>query len=197
MDDLLDDTGQTLLNCIRHDANDQAAWETFVACSGARINSWCRHRGLQPPDAEDVTQNVMLRVARALETFTYDPSKTFAGWLRRITENALSDFFLDRKRRPGAYASSEHTLETVQAHDELEVRLEQEFASKIVSHASTVVRTKVEPRTWEAFRLTAYEGRTGDDVAMRLGMAVATVFKAKSRVLSLMRKEVMRLDAKH
>ena len=32
--------------------------------------------------------------------------------------------------------------------------------------------------------MTAYEGRAGDEVAMRLGMAVTTVFKAKSRVIS-------------
>ena len=53
---------------------------------------------------------------------------------------------------------------------------------------------RVEPQTWEAFRLTAYEGLSGDDVAARLGMTRATVFKAKSRVMTFLREEIKKLD---
>ena len=52
----------------------------------------------------------------------------------------------------------------------------------------------MEPQTWEAFRLTAYEGLSGEDVAARIGMSRATVFKAKSRVLEFLRDEIRRLD---
>ncbi len=60
--------------------------------------------------------------------------------------------------------------------------------------ACTRARARVEPQTWEAFRLTAYEGFSGDEVAARLGMTRATVFKAKSRVLGLLREEIKLLD---
>ncbi len=193
----LDTTSATLLMRIGRDPSDQVAWETFVACYGPKINHWCRQRGLQEADAEDVTQNVLLRLARALKTFNYDPSKTFRGWLRQVTEHALSDFFLDRKRRPVAGGGSDYVLEalaSVQARDELVDRLEHEFATEMVSQACAVVRTRVEPQTWEAFRLTACEGRSGEEVAERLKMTVTAVFKAKSRVLSLIRKEVKRLE---
>jgi RNA polymerase sigma factor (sigma-70 family) len=190
-------TSPTLLGRIGNDPSDQIAWETFVACYGPKINSWCRQRGLQEADAEDVTQNVLLRLARALKTFTYDPSKTFRGWLRQVTEHALSDFFLDRKRRPGAGRGGDHVLEaleTVQARDELMVGLEPEFAHEMVRQASIAVRARVESQTWEAFVLTAYDGRPGEEVAERLGMTVTAVFKAKSRILAFIREEVERLD---
>ena len=64
----------------------------------------------------------------------------------------------------------------------------------MVARAARSVRNRVEPQTWEAFRLTASEGRPGEEVAARLGMNVMTVFKAKSRVLGFIRDEVKRLN---
>ena len=111
-----------------------------------------------------MTQSVLLRLARALETFTYDPSKTFRGWLRLITTHALSDFFTDRKRRPGTGVGDHvlEELEPLQARDDLMDRLDQEFTLALVSQACAVVRARVEPHTWEAFVATAYDGLSGD-----------------------------------
>ncbi len=53
---------------------------------------------------------------------------------------------------------------------------------------------RVEPQTWEAFQLTACENRPGEEVAALLGMNLAAVFKAKSRVLAFIRQEIKRLD---
>ena len=38
------------------------------------------------------------------------------------------------------------------------------------------VRLRVEPQTWEAFRLTATEGLSGDAAAARLGMRLTAVY---------------------
>jgi DNA-directed RNA polymerase specialized sigma24 family protein len=51
------------------------------------------------------------------------------------------------------------------------------------------VRERVEPHTWEAFRLTAQEGRTGAEAAAALAMQVGTVFKAKSKAAAAAKKE--------
>jgi RNA polymerase sigma-70 factor (ECF subfamily) len=56
------------------------------------------------------------------------------------------------------------------------------------------VRLRVEPHTWEAFHLTAVDGLSGADVGIRLGMKVATVFKAKSKVQKMLQEEVQRLN---
>lgn len=97
-----DETSVTLLTNLTENPINQAAWERFVAHYEPRIRGWCRQGGLQTADAEDVTQDVLLRLTRALPKFTYDPSRTFRGWLRLVTEHALADFFADRKRRPAA-----------------------------------------------------------------------------------------------
>jgi DNA-directed RNA polymerase specialized sigma24 family protein len=49
---------------------DQAAWNEFVERYGRRIYGWCRQWGLQEADAEDVTQDVLLRLARKMQVAT-------------------------------------------------------------------------------------------------------------------------------
>ena len=53
---------------------------------------------------------------------------------------------------------------------------------------------RVEPHTWEAFRLTAQEGLSGAEVAARLGMQVATVFVARSTVQKMLQEEARKLE---
>ena len=56
------------------------------------------------------------------------------------------------------------------------------------------VRPRVQPLTWEAFRLTALEGMSGATASAQLGMAVTSVYKAKSNVLKLLEAEVHYLE---
>jgi RNA polymerase sigma-70 factor (ECF subfamily) len=194
--DPADATSETLLGRVGLGPHDAAAWGRFVAVYGPKIRSWCRRWGLQEADCEDITQDVLLRIAGRLATFRYDPSRSFRGWLRTLTHNALADFAADRKRQacgnggPDALA----VLETAPARDDLVQRLEAQFDAEVLAEACHRARGRVEPQTWEAFRLLAHEGLSGDDVAARLGLNSATVFKAKSRVMGFIREEIRRLE---
>src|SRR5712671_4103696 len=90
-------TSVTLLCRLRDAPDDAAAWEAFVRRYGPKIYEWCRQWKLQEADAEDVTQNVLLRLARNLRSFSYDATRSFRGWLRTLTQHALSDFLEDRQ----------------------------------------------------------------------------------------------------
>jgi RNA polymerase sigma factor (sigma-70 family) len=192
----IDPTSATLLDRVGLSPNDQVAWARFVGVYGAKIRGWCRHWGLQEADTEDVTQDVLLRLAQKLRTFHYDPSRSFRGWLRTVTQNALADFLSHRKRQCSGSGDDGvlEQLQSVQARDDLIEHLKDQFDSEIVAMACARARARVEPQTWEAFRLTAYEDLSGDEVAARLGMSRATVFKAKSRVLEFLREEIKKLD---
>src|SRR5271163_4824129 len=91
-------TSPTLLGRLQQEPTDQAAWGQFVERYGRRIFTWCRKGDLQEADAEDVTQMVLVRLAQRMRTFAYDPSKTFRGWLRTLTQHAWSDFVAARQR---------------------------------------------------------------------------------------------------
>ncbi len=66
----------------------------------------------------------------------------------------------------------------------------QEAEKSISRRAVELVRAEFEPRTWEAWWKTAVEGRPAADVAAELGMSLAAVYKAKSRVLLRLRQEL-------
>jgi RNA polymerase sigma-70 factor (ECF subfamily) len=194
--DSIDPTSATLLGQVGLSPSDEVAWARFVGLYGSRIRGWCRRWGLQEADSEDVTQDVLLRLAQKLGAFHYDPSRSFRGWLRTVTQNALADFLAERKRQCSGSGDDGvlKQLHSIQARDDLIEHLKEQFDAEIVAVACARARERVEPQTWEAFRLTAYEGCSGDDVAARLGMTRATVFKAKSRVLGFLREEIKQLD---
>jgi len=67
-------------------------WEELVRDHGARVYRLAYRLTGNPHDAEDLTQDVFVRVFRSLHRF--QPG-TFEGWLHRITTN----LFLDGARR--------------------------------------------------------------------------------------------------
>jgi RNA polymerase sigma-70 factor (ECF subfamily) len=189
-------TSPTLLGRLRQQPHDQAAWEEFLRRYGPAILGWSRQGGLQPADAEDVAQMVLLKLAAAMRTFAYDPSKSFRGWLRTLTRHAWSDFAAARQRggRAGGGDEAEERLHTLPARDELVARLEGQFDREVLEEASARVRLRVEADTWEAFRLTAVEGVPTAEAAQRLGKQLASVYKARARVQKLLQDEVRRLE---
>ena len=56
--------------------------------------------------------------------------------------------------------------------------------------AIELIRSEIEPRSWQAFWRTAIDGQKASEVAIELGMSHAAVRKAKSRVLSRLRGEL-------
>jgi len=59
------------------------------------------------------------------------------------------------------------------------------------------VAQRVEAHTWQAFTLTALDGQSGSDVATRLGVPVAMVYVARSRVQKMLKDEIQALEAGH
>jgi RNA polymerase sigma-70 factor (ECF subfamily) len=186
----------TLLGRLRRDPGNEAAWGEFVEQYGGKIYAWSRKWGLQEADAQDVTQNVLLKLAQKMKDFTYDSSRSFRAWLKTLTNHALSDF-VDGRPRAGL-GSGDSTigkmLDSIEARNDLVQQLEQEFDRELLEEAMTQVRLRVAPQTWEAFRLTALEGLSGAEAAGRIPMQVAQVFVAKRRVQKMLQEEVSRLE---
>ncbi len=56
------------------------------------------------------------------------------------------------------------------------------------------IRSRVEPKTWDAFRLTALESRPANEVATTLNMNVEAVYAARCRIQRMITQEVRKLD---
>ncbi len=189
-------TSPTLLERLRQDPADQAAWVRFVDQYGPKIYCWCRKWRLQEADARDVTQEVLFKLVKKMGGFRYDSRGSFRGWLRRLTQNACSDFFDSRRRldRGGEQAEWAALLDTVEARQDLTKHLEEAFDQEILEEAIRRVRQRVAGNTWEAFRLTPQEGRPVAEVAPQLGLTIARVYVARGDVRRLLTEEVGRLE---
>src|SRR5262249_27633468 len=152
-----------LLGRLRADPKDQAAWNEFVARYGPKILQWCRGWDLQEFDAQDVAQDVLLKLNNLMATFVYDSSGSFRAWLKTLTHHAWRDLVAERRRvgLTGGEGRMVGLLANLQAGDDLVEELEEEFRRELIERAMERVRSRVAPKTWDAFRLTALEGWSG------------------------------------
>ncbi len=173
------------------DPADAAAWREFVDLYAPLVYGFCRRRGLQDADAADLTQDVLRAVAGAAPGFAYDPKKgRFRGWLFTIVRNQLHNFRA-KAAKPGRGSGDSGHQEMLQAQPDPDGDLDQiwdrEYEQHLFQWAAAQVKKEVQPSTWEAFERTA-KGEGGQDVAQALGMSVAAVYLAKSRVLTRIKK---------
>jgi len=189
-------TSATLLARLAQRDTDQEAWAELVRRYGPLIHGWCRRWRLQGADADEVTQAVLVKLADRMRGFRYDPSRSFRAYLKTLARYAWCDL-LKARMRPGQGSGDTavlRALEAVGAGDDLVRRFDEQLDRELLEEAQERVRQRVEPQTWEAFRLTAIEEMSGAEAAARLGLKVATVFKARSKVQKMLREEVAGLD---
>jgi RNA polymerase sigma factor (sigma-70 family) len=186
-------TSPSLLQRLRESKDDQSAWTEFAGRYQPRLLDWCRRWGLQDSDAQEVAQNVMIRLASKLRVLSYDPSLSFRGWLYTITRHAWSDFVSNQRRQcPGGDPTE--VLQSIAAREDLELRLAEVFDLELLEEATSRVKARVEDKTWEAFRRTAILDEAAVVVAAVLGMPIASVFKAKSNVQRMLQEELASLE---
>jgi RNA polymerase sigma-70 factor (ECF subfamily) len=184
-------THPSLLLRLRGD--DPQAWNGFVEAYGPLIYGYARKQGLQDADAADLMQETLRVVASAVKKLDYDPQRgAFRGWLFTVVRNQLLRFW-SRQDRPGRGAGGTtanlRLLETPasRAPDDA---WDLEYQRCRFAWAAERVRGQVQPATWQAFWKTAVEGRGGEETAAELGMSVAAVYLAKSRVMARLKEQI-------
>jgi RNA polymerase sigma-70 factor (ECF subfamily) len=185
-------TSVTLLELLRQQPKDTDAWDRFVRRYRPKIYAWCREWGLQEADAEDVAQEVLVKLTDKMVGFRYDSSRCFRAWLKTITQHAWSDLIASRHRSVAGHPHA--MLTSLEARADLEKRIEETFDREVFELAVDRVKARVAKPTWDAFRLTAIERQSGVEAAQRLGVPVASVFVAKHRVQKMLKQEVSRLE---
>ena len=82
-------TGVLVRRCL---AGDAGAWEDIVRAYNRRIYNLCYRFTNSPDNAEDLTQEVFIKVYRTLAS--YDVEKgAFTTWVTTLTRNLLVDHF--------------------------------------------------------------------------------------------------------
>jgi len=190
-------TRASLLVRLR-DGGDAEAWREFVHLYAPVIYGFARKRGLQDADAADLMQDVLRSVSSAVHRLEYDPLRgTFRGWLFTVTRNKVFNFLDSRSRRVQASGDSrmQQRLEQHAGGDgNLSADWEADYQRAMAAQAMDRVKGEFQAATWEAFLLTAVEGRTPAQVAPRVGLSVGAIYVAKNRVIARLRQEIERMQ---
>lgn len=184
------------LLCALHDAAcREEMWAVFHARYRDVILGWCRRRGAPEDVAEDLTQEVMLKLFQRLPGYRHDPARgRFRSWLLAVVSNAVADFWRQRQGQPDAalggtaFLERAHALAGPEGCDELSGLFEDRSRS-VAAEVFERVRAKVKETTWQAFHQTLVEERAATDVASALNLSVASVYKSTYRVKQMLLEE--------
>jgi RNA polymerase sigma-70 factor (ECF subfamily) len=122
---------------------------------------------LNDSDADDVTQEVFLRVSRGIGRFRQEAK--FSSWLHRIAVNTTMDFLRRRSRRPAGSRDEMPDLPDPQpgpAH----LAASRELGMDIHDALS-----ELSPRLRAAITMVAIQGMTTRDAAQACGCLPATL----------------------
>lgn len=192
------ETRHSLILQIQDPAN-RDAWDAFTLLYRPVIYRLACGRGLQDADAEDLTQQVLLSVSRAIPDWQRQPNTRFRHWLSRIARNAILNALTRGGRGLGVGGSD--FLQSINnlpnRASDLESQLEYEYQRQLYRRAAEIVRDSVNEDTWLAFLHTVVEGESTAAVAARLGKTIGNVHAARSRLmrrLQIVVRELMEAD---
>ena len=116
----------------------------------------------------------------------------FRTWLRTIVCSRTADYWraIDTKTQARGGSGATAALQQIADPDsELNRQWDEEHDRYVIHCLLDLVEEKFEPVTLQAFRRLALDGASGRSVAQELGLSVAAVYVAKSRVLARIRQE--------
>jgi RNA polymerase sigma factor (sigma-70 family) len=157
------------------------AWAEFLDRYGDLIRSFCRSHGLQTNDTEDVLQDVLLGLNKAIPGFAYDPSKgRFRGYLKTATLHAIYRTFrqykalapLEERESMVASANSDANVDEKWEHAWRQYHLRRAFAQ---------LGAEVSSRDLQAFERYALQGEDANNVAKDLSLSLDVLYQIKSR----------------
>ncbi|TWE19341.1 RNA polymerase sigma-70 factor (ECF subfamily) [Kitasatospora atroaurantiaca] len=144
------------------------SWEEIVEAHSARVYRLAYRLTGNQHDAEDLTQEVFVRVFRSLST--YSPG-TFEGWLHRITTNLFLDM-VRRRQRIRFDALGEDAAERLPSREPSPA---QHFSD---THFDADVQQALDtlaPEFRAAVVLCDIEGLSYEEIAATLGVKLGTV----------------------
>jgi RNA polymerase sigma-70 factor (ECF subfamily) len=185
----MEETRSSLL--IRAQAGDEGAWGDLCELYRPLIVGWLRRQAVPDGEVDDLVQEIFLAVVRGLPSFSHSGRRgAFRSWLRTIASNYSCDYWKSPARRaaPGDAAAAAALGLLEDPDSPLNRYWDEEHDRYVLRCLLELAELEFEPTTVRAFRRLALEGASGSEAAGELGLSLAAVYAARSRVLRRLRE---------
>jgi RNA polymerase sigma-70 factor (ECF subfamily) len=157
---------------------DQAAWEALVRRHRGRVYGMCHRFTRSRSEAQDMTQEVFLRVFCSLSSFR-STEVSFVAWLNLLTRNLLIDNY--RRRRKDRATTS---LDGFGPHAQRLFSIEHHGPAYERTERARLLRAALDrlpPDLRQTVALYGVRGFQYEEIAGHLGVPVGTVKSRLSR----------------
>lgn len=165
---------------VRLSQHDPHAWEDFAVHYSRMMRRWMKPWKIPCDEVEDVLQDTYLRILGNVHRFRHRGPGTFRAWLKKVSRSCWLKVV--QQSAFGKYGSldveaslSEDTMLSIDR--EIDLLIEKEY----FQYALECTRRRVSPQLWDAYRLTAIEGRSGEEAAGLLFVSLDVIYKSRSR----------------
>jgi len=170
----VDDDPKLVKRCL---AGENSAWESLLQVHTRKIYNLCYRFTGRPAEAEDLTQEVFIKIFQTLQSFD-EAQGTFTTWLNRVARNHLVDHYrrTRKERLTSSLDDEENPLQETPSSGagpsaELESRERRELLQRALE--------KLSPDLREAVILRDLNDLDYDEIAQVLSVPQGTV---KSRI---------------
>ena len=190
-------TRQTLLLRAKNH-EDESAWEEFVYYYRPYLYVIARRMNLNHHDAEEISQNVLIKLWDKMPDFDYSQQKgRFRGWLCTVTGNTVKNFLKSQQARLKRYEKVKR--QEVEGYlngvslPEIETIAESEWRTYIANLAWKNVKDDLHANARDAFMMFR-EGKKVAEIAETVGVTEGSAYVYKKRVEQVLFKEIKRLE---
>ncbi|MDD7984003.1 sigma-70 family RNA polymerase sigma factor [Lentisphaera marina] len=190
-------TRQTLLYKLI-DSNDEKSWDDFVKYYEGYIYVVIRSLGVKQDVAEDLLQDVLVKVWKSLPNYEYREGVcTFRTWLCLVIKSTVYNFFRKKSTRNDNknvdYDATLHSLDNI-TEPEINKIAELEWKSYISNMAWENVKDEFSEQSRKIFEASVHE-ESNQALADKFDVSTGAVRVYKSRVKKVLLREISRLNS--
>ena len=175
------------------DKTEDESWNEFYSIYGRMIFGFALNFNLSHSEAEDIVQEVCVKVSRQIVNFNYSSQKgRFRSWLKTITKHAVIDYVRRQTRRRSTSAKYREYAEVCmeECESESDALWQQEWENTLIDVALQRVYERISEKCKKAFKLFVLDQLSAAEVGHQLDMEPNTVYACKHRVIQYLREEV-------
>ncbi len=155
--------------------SDEPAWNEFCQFYWDIVIGWAIKMGCDANMAQDVFQETMICLMRALPSFKYDPSVGhFRSFLKSIVIRRVADAFRREGRQsmfePLAVDDPDELSATVTPDGDGARAVDIVWLRSVFALALRRARNRVRPTTYMSFCLLVIDGKSAEEVAAAVGL---------------------------